>query len=116
VHECNVSQVLAYNEVGVTPLGVDELMPMYTDECVKFISQHSHNGTNESVKPFLLVFTPDNTHVPIYASGRFKGKSGRGLYGDAVQELDWSIGRILDALHDAALAPSTFVAFTSDNG
>ena len=68
----------------------------------------------DSTFPFLLVYTPDNTHLPAYASPMFLGASQRGLYGDAVEELDWSVGEILRALN--AVKDSTFVVFTSDNG
>jgi arylsulfatase len=55
-------------------------------------------------------------HVPIFASEAFKGKSGRGLYGDVVEELDWSVGEILKALKDNGLDNNTLVLFLSDNG
>ncbi len=54
--------------------------------------------------------------MPLYASERFAGKSRRGLYGDAVETIDWSVGEILRALRDAGLEESTLVLFTSDNG
>jgi arylsulfatase len=55
-------------------------------------------------------------HVPIFASERFKGKSGRGLYGDVIEELDWSVGEILKAVKDNDLDGNTLVLFLSDNG
>ena len=94
---------------GALPFGVDDLIPMYTNETTNFI--RSSIATNV---PFLLVYTPDNTHLPAYASPMFLGASQRGLYGDAVEELDWSVGEILRALN--AVKDSTFVVFTSDNG
>ncbi len=55
-------------------------------------------------------------HVPLFASERFKGKSAAGLYGDVVEELDWSVGQILDTLQKHGLAENTLVFFSSDNG
>jgi uncharacterized sulfatase len=55
-------------------------------------------------------------HVPLFVSDKFKGKSGAGLYGDVIQEIDWSVGQILQALRELQLAENTLVFFTSDNG
>jgi arylsulfatase A-like enzyme len=55
-------------------------------------------------------------HVPIFASEKFKGKSGAGTYGDVMMEIDWSVGEILKALKSADLEDNTLVIFTSDNG
>jgi arylsulfatase A-like enzyme len=55
-------------------------------------------------------------HVPLFVSDSFRGKSGAGLFGDVVTEIDWSVGQILDALHRNALDNHTLVVFTSDNG
>ena len=55
-------------------------------------------------------------HVPLFASEEFEGKSSRGLYGDVVEELDWSVGQILEMVREQGLAENTFVFFTSDNG
>jgi arylsulfatase A-like enzyme len=55
-------------------------------------------------------------HVPIFASEKFKGKSGTGLYGDVMMEIDWSVGEILKALKNAGLDDNTLVFFSSDNG
>ena len=55
-------------------------------------------------------------HIPLHASKAFRGKSPRGLYGDVVEELDWSVGQILKSIRDQGLADSTLVVFTSDNG
>src|SRR5262249_57137668 len=55
-------------------------------------------------------------HVPRFASEPFRGSSKRGRYGDAVEELDWSVGRVLKALRDEGLEKNTLVIFTSDNG
>jgi arylsulfatase len=55
-------------------------------------------------------------HVPLYVSDKFKGKSGRGLYGDVIMEIDWSVGEILAALKKQGLDERTLMVFTSDNG
>src|SRR5205085_1180562 len=55
-------------------------------------------------------------HVPLFASEKFKGKSLRGIYGDAVQEVDWSVGEVLAWLQKNKLDQNTLVVFTSDNG
>src|SRR5206468_9899027 len=55
-------------------------------------------------------------HVPLFASDEFAGKSRRGLYGDVVEEMDKSVGTVLNAIRDAKLDDRTLVIFTSDNG
>ncbi len=55
-------------------------------------------------------------HVPIFVSEKFQGKSGAGLFGDVVMEIDWSVGQILAALDKHGIADNTLVVFTSDNG
>jgi arylsulfatase A-like enzyme len=55
-------------------------------------------------------------HVPLFASTAFKGRSIRGLYGDVIEEIDWSVGQVLDTLRDLDLDDRTLVAFSSDNG
>jgi arylsulfatase A len=66
--------------------------------------------------PFFLYLAHAMPHVPIHASEDFRGKSDGGLYGDAVQELDWSVGQVLMLLDQTGLAEKTLVIFTSDNG
>jgi len=55
-------------------------------------------------------------HIPLFTSENFRGKSVRGLYGDVIEELDWSVGQILEALKEYNLEKNTLVIFTSDNG
>ncbi|NXD35646.1 STS sulfatase, partial [Copsychus sechellarum] len=66
--------------------------------------------------PFLLVLSYLHVHTALYASENFKGKSKHGLYGDAVEEMDWSVGQVLDALEKQNLSDKTLVYFTSDQG
>ena len=55
-------------------------------------------------------------HVPLFVSEKFLGQSERGLYGDAIEEIDWGVGQILDKLKELGLDENTLVVFTSDNG
>lgn len=81
----------------------------YTEQAMKFI-------TEKKGGPFFLYLPHTFPHVPMFASPDFKGKSRAGIYGDAVEELDWSVGQILDTLRREGLAENTLVFFTSDNG
>jgi arylsulfatase A-like enzyme len=81
----------------------------YTEESLDFIDRHRN-------EPFFLYLAHSMPHVPLYASPDFAGKSRRGLYGDVVEEIDWSVGRILAKLEEHRLAEHTLVVFTSDNG
>ena len=81
----------------------------YTKEAPDFIRKNRKN-------PFFLYYANNFPHVPLYASDDFRGKSKRGLYGDVVEELDWSVGQILKTLKELKLDKNTLVVFTSDNG
>ena len=74
-----------------------------------FIKDHSK-------EPFFLYFAHTFPHIPLYTNARFEGTSKRGLYGDVVEEIDWSVGEVLKALRENGLDENTFVIFTSDNG
>ncbi len=91
------------------PADQTQLTRRYTEEAVKFIRE------NKS-RPFFLYIPHSFPHVPLFASERFRGKSPRGLYGDVVEELDWSVGEVMNALRSEGLATNTLVFFTSDNG
>lgn len=86
-----------------------ELTRRYTEQAVSFIKTHSK-------EPFFLYFAHTFPHIPLYTNARFEGTSKRGLYGDVVEEIDWSVGVVLKTLQDCGLAENTFVIFTSDNG
>jgi arylsulfatase A len=81
----------------------------YTEEALSFIDQASES-------PFLLYVAHNQPHVPIYASPEFQGKSNRGLYGDVIQEIDWSVGQILKKLEEKGILENTLIVFSSDNG
>jgi arylsulfatase A len=85
------------------------LTKRYTEEAVKFIQ-------SQKKKPFFLYLAHTMPHVPLFRSDAFAGKSARGLYGDVIEELDWSVGQVLDTLRKEKLAENTFVFFSSDNG
>ena len=91
------------------PADQNTLTKRYTEEAVAFIERSKD-------QPFFLYLPHTMVHVPLFASDGFRGKSPRGLYGDAVEEIDWSVGRILETLRREGLAENTFVVFTSDNG
>lgn len=85
------------------------LTTRYTERAVAFIRKHKD-------VPFLLYVPHSMPHVPLAVSEKFKGKSEQGLYGDVIEEIDGSAGRILEAIEDAGLGECTFFVFTSDNG
>jgi len=91
------------------PAVLETLTPRYTEQALRFI-ERSKDG------PFFLYFAHTFPHIPLAASERFRGKSPAGLYGDVVEEIDWSVGRILDTLKELGLDERTLVIFSSDNG
>jgi arylsulfatase A-like enzyme len=86
-----------------------QLTTQYTERAVSFIEKNKDN-------PFFLYVPHSMVHVPLYVSEKFKGKSGAGLFGDVMMEVDWSVGQILDALRKNKLDKNTLVIFTADNG
>ncbi len=91
------------------PADQDKLTKRYTEEAVKFITAHRD-------RPFFLYLPHTAVHVPLHPGEAFKGKSANGTYGDWVEEVDWSVGQVLDTLRKLALDKNTMVLFTSDNG
>ena len=81
----------------------------FTERAVRFIKSNSE-------KPFFLYVPHPMVHVPLFASEAFRGKSGAGIFGDVVMEVDWSVGQILGAIEDVGIQRNTLVIFTSDNG
>jgi arylsulfatase A-like enzyme len=86
-----------------------EITTIYTERAVKFITENKK-------RPFFLYVAHSMPHVPLAVSGKFKGKSEQGMYGDVIMEIDWSVGQILSALEKNGLTKNTLVIFTSDNG
>ena len=96
-------------EVIEYPCDQTTLTQRYTEEAVKFIEENKN-------KPFFLYLPHTMPHIPLFASEKFKGKSERGLYGDTIEEIDWSVGEIMKSLRDNNLDENTLVIYTSDNG
>jgi arylsulfatase len=86
-----------------------ELTTIYTERAVRFITQNKNN-------PFFLYLAHSMAHVPLAVSGKFKGKSQQGMYGDVMMEIDWSVGQVMQTLEKLKLDDNTLVIFTSDNG
>lgn len=86
-----------------------ELTRRYTTEALRFIREQRRG-------PFFLYLAHNFPHVPLFASGTFRGRSSAGRYGDVVEELDWSVGQVLDTLRREKLDRRTLVIFSSDNG
>lgn len=93
----------------VTPEHQTQLTTWYTEHAVSFIHKHKDH-------PFFLYLPHSMPHVPLFCSEKFRSKSGAGLYGDVMMELDWSVGEVLKALKSANIEQHTFVLLTSDNG
>lgn len=86
-----------------------QLTTLYTERAVQFIKKNDNH-------PFFLYLAHSMPHVPIAASGKFKDKSGAGVFGDVMEEIDWSVGKVMQALDEHRLTKNTLVIFTSDNG
>lgn len=91
------------------PIDQRYLTQRYTTKALDFIDRNRN-------QPFFLYLAHSMPHVPIYASPEFEGKSAGGLYGDVVEELDWSTGQVMAKLDELGLADNTLVIFSSDNG
>lgn len=93
------------------PVDQATLTRRYTEESVRFIAESAAEG-----RPFFLYLAHSMAHVPLYRSPEFEGRSAGGKYGDVIEELDWSVGRVREALEAAGVEENTFVFLTSDNG
>jgi len=105
----SVVNLLRNDEVIEKKADMNLLTRRYTAEAVKFIRDNKD-------KPFFVYIPHTMPHTRLGASPRFKGKSKRGLYGDVIEEIDWSVGRILDTVGKLGLDEKTYVLFFSDNG
>ncbi|NXR20688.1 STS sulfatase, partial [Cinclus mexicanus] len=97
------------HEIIQQPLSYENLTQRLTKEAMQFVERNTDT-------PFLLVLSYLHVHTALYASENFRGKSKHGLYGDAVEEMDWSVGQVLDVLEKHNLSDKTLVYFTSDQG
>lgn len=96
-------------EIIERPADQSTITRRYTEEAVRFIRDNRK-------RPFFLYLAHNMPHVPLFTSDDFSGKSARGKYGDVIEEIDWSVGRILETLRKEKLDKRTIVIFTSDNG
>jgi arylsulfatase A len=93
----------------ITPDEQRNLTTWYTERAVAFIEKNKE-------RPFFFYLAHSMPHVPLFVSDKFKGKSSRGLFGDVIMEIDWSVGEVLRTLTKHGLERDTLVIFTSDNG
>jgi arylsulfatase A len=103
---------LLENETVIARVKQDEqqgIVERYTTAAVKFIRERKD-------KPFFLYLPHNAVHFPLYPGKAWAGKSPHGLYSDWVEEVDWSVGQVLDTLRELKLDQRTLVIFTSDNG
>jgi arylsulfatase A-like enzyme len=91
------------------PVDQTTLTQRYTAEAVRLLNLNKD-------RPFFIYLAYTMPHVPLWASDKFKDKSRRGLYGDVVEEIDWSVGEILKTIKQLGLDENTLVFFCSDNG
>jgi arylsulfatase A-like enzyme len=93
----------------ISAADLSQLTTWYTERAADFIRRHKS-------QPFFLYVPHNMVHVPLAVSEKFRGKTSRGLFGDVVEEVDWSVGQILKALKDNGVDDNTLVIFSSDNG
>ena len=91
------------------PVDQDTLTERYTEDAVRFIRDSGDS-------PFFLYFPHSMPHLPVRTSDKFRGSSPAGLYGDVIETIDWSVGRVLETLKETGQDKNTMVIFTSDNG
>ena len=86
-----------------------QLTRRYTEATTRYIEDHAH-------EPFFIYLAHNMPHIPLHASESFAGMSEQGLYGDVIQEIDWSVGEIVNKLKAQGIYENTIIVFTSDNG
>jgi arylsulfatase A-like enzyme len=96
-------------EIVERPADQTTITRRYAEDAVQFIEAHRS-------EPFFLYLAHNLPHVPLFRSAEFVDHSRRGLYGDVIEEVDWTVGRVLDTLRELELDDRTLVFFTSDNG
>jgi arylsulfatase A-like enzyme len=101
--------IMRNEKVIEAPADQSTLTKRYTEEAIAFINANVDN-------PFFLYLPHTMPHVPIFSSPDFAGKSNNGKYGDAIEEIDWSTGEIVNTLVELGIEQNTLVIFTSDNG
>jgi arylsulfatase len=108
-NDMNPRVLLRGTEIVEETATLETLTSRYTDEARRFIE--SSKGS-----PFFLYMPHTFPHIPLAASPKFRGKSAEGIYGDVVEEVDWSVGEVLQTLRRNGLDSNTLVMFSSDNG
>ena len=101
--------LLRNEEVIEQPVVQSNLTQRYTVEATKFIKENKKN-------PFFLYYAHTMPHSPIVSNDKFRGKSKNGLYGDVIEEIDWSVGEIVKTLKKQGILENTLIIFASDNG
>lgn len=101
--------LLRGDKVIERPANQNTITRRYTEESVAFIKTNAE-------RPFFLYLAHSLPHIPLFTDESFRGRSARGLYGDVIEEIDWSVGQVLATLRELNLADNTVVVFTSDNG
>ncbi|XP_006274655.2 arylsulfatase D-like [Alligator mississippiensis] len=96
-------------DITEQPMKLERTASLMLKEAVSFIERNKHG-------PFLLFVSFLHVHTPLYTTEKFLGKSRHGIYGDNVEEMDWMVGNILDAIDKEGLKNSTFTYFASDHG
>ncbi|MBI5821802.1 MAG: sulfatase [Verrucomicrobia bacterium] len=96
-------------KVGLDHKDQEQLTTQYTERAVRFIEKNKD-------RPFFFYLAHSMPHVPLHVSDKFRGKTARGLFGDVISEIDWSVGQVLAALERCGVAGNTWVIFASDNG
>jgi arylsulfatase A len=91
------------------PADQNTITKRFTEEAVAFIQANKD-------QPFFVYLAHSMPHIPLFVSESFRGQSVRGLYGDVIEEIDWSVGQVLDTLRESGIDKNTLVVFTSDNG
>lgn len=103
--------IFGHKGMMVEGWSLEQILPKLAEKAVNFIKNKSSDK-----KPFFLYFPLTAPHTPIAPTEQFKGKSKAGRYGDFVNEVDWVVGEVLNALKNNNVAKNTIVIFTSDNG
>jgi len=91
------------------PANQNTITRRYTEEAIQFIR-------DKQDEPFFVYLPHSMPHIPLFVSEDFRGESARGLFGDVIEEIDWSVGRVLETLRELKLDEKTLVVFSSDNG
>ncbi|XP_074463236.1 arylsulfatase D-like isoform X2 [Larus michahellis] len=97
------------HDITEQPMNLEKTTSNMLKEAVSFIERNKH-------RPFLLFVSLLHVHTPLITTEKFQGRSRHGLYGDNVEEMDWMVGRLLDAIDKEGLKNATFIYFASDHG